>query len=213
MCRPPVLGDPWPPREHPFDSCERRKIMTADVSNPNSGAPPARHTGLGRIGVGVFGIAAVLIGGVLLFNPFAAARTLALLIGLALVIAGCLEMSLSWDSDRRVLAFLPGAVLVLGGLLAAFWPGVTLLTLAVLTGVSLMIQGMSRALLAFVSRSDIPGWGWLALAGVFNFIVGVLALAWPEATVLVLSLILGVQILVFGVLLVVAAFRGSRPRA
>jgi uncharacterized membrane protein HdeD (DUF308 family) len=153
------------------------------------------------------------MGGVLLFNPVAAAQTLALLIGLALAIAGCLELSLSWGSDRRALAFLPGAVLVVGGLLAAFWPGVTLVTLAVLTGVSLMVQGMSRALLAFVRRSDLPGWAWLALAGVVNFVVGVLALAWPGVTVLVLSLILGVQILVFGVLLVVAAFRGLRSRA
>jgi len=184
--------------------------MTADLSKGYSGAPRGRHTGPGRIGVAAFGVAAVLMGGVLLLNPVTAARTLALLIGLALVIAGCLELALSWESDRRALAFLPGAVLVVGGLLAAFWPGGTLGTLALLTGVSLMIQGVSRALLAFVNRAVISGWVWLMLAGVFNFTIGVLALAWPGVTVLALSLMLGVQVLVFGVLLVTAAIRGSR---
>jgi uncharacterized membrane protein HdeD (DUF308 family) len=175
--------------------------------------PPAKHSGVGRVGVAVFGIAAVVVGGVLLFNPFAAARTLALLIGLALVIGGCLEVAFSWDSDRRAIAVLPGVLLVVAGLLAAFWPGVTLWTLAVLTGVSLLLQGLVRIALAFAGRSEIPRWGWLAVAGAFNVIVGILALAWPEATVLVLSLLLGVQVLVFGVLLVVAAFAGSRAHA
>jgi uncharacterized membrane protein HdeD (DUF308 family) len=160
----------------------------------------------------VFGIGAVVVGGVLLFNPFVAARTLALLVGLALVVGGCLEISLGWNSDRRAMAVLPGVVLVVGGLLAAFWPGATLWTLAVLTGVSLLVQGVGRTVLAFADRADIPGWGWLALAGAVNIIVGILALAWPQATVLVLSVILGAQILVFGVLLLVAAFTGARLR-
>jgi uncharacterized membrane protein HdeD (DUF308 family) len=187
--------------------------MTADVSSSYSGAPPAKHNGIGRIGLAVFGIAVVLVGGFLLFNPFAAARTLALLIGLALFIGGCFDIALAWGSDRRGLALVPGAVLVVGGLLAAFWPGVTLWTLAVLTGVSLLVQGIGRTVLAFAGRSEIPGWGWVALAGAFNIVVGIMALAWPQATVLVLSLILGAQIIVFGLFLLVAALAGSRAHA
>jgi uncharacterized membrane protein HdeD (DUF308 family) len=187
--------------------------MTADVSGSYSGAAPAKHTGIGRISLAVFGIAVVLVGGFLLFNPFAAARTLALLIGLALVLGGCLDIALGWGSDRRALAVLPGVVLVVGGLLAAFWPDVTLWTLAVVTGLSLIVQGIGRAVLAFVGRSEIPGWGWLALAGALNIVVGIMALAWPKATVLVLSLLLGAQILVFGLILLAAAFTGSRAHA
>ncbi|MGZ4621794.1 MAG: DUF308 domain-containing protein, partial [Blastococcus sp.] len=59
----------------------------------------------------------------------------------------------------------------------------------------------------------IPGWGWLVLAGAFNVLVGILALAWPQATIVVLSLILGAQIIVFGICLVVFAFAGSRSAA
>jgi uncharacterized membrane protein HdeD (DUF308 family) len=187
--------------------------MTAEVSSPHprslhSGRPG--HSGAARVAMGLFGGAAVVVGGVLLFNPAAAARTLALLLGLALVVGGCLEIALGWDTDRRVLTTVLGAVLVVGGLLAAFWPDVTLWTLAVLTGVSLLLHGIGRIAVGLLERSEIPGWGWLVLAGFVNAVFGVLVLAWPEATVLVLSLLLGAQILTFGVIVLVAAFIDPR---
>jgi uncharacterized membrane protein HdeD (DUF308 family) len=187
--------------------------MTAGVSSSYSGATHPKHSGIGRVGLAVFGVAVVVVGGILLFNPYAAARTLALFIGLALVIGGALELAVAWGSDRRGLALVPGALLVIGGIATAFWPGATLWTLAVLTGLSLVTSGIVRVALAFVGRAEIPGWGWLALAGAFNILIGVLAMVWPEATVLVLSLILGAQIIVFGLFLLVAAFAGSRVNA
>jgi uncharacterized membrane protein HdeD (DUF308 family) len=184
--------------------------MTADVSSSYSGAPTSGHSGLARTGLALFGGAAVIVGGILLFNPFAAVRTLALLLGLSLVIGGCLEIALGWESGRRVSAIVLGAVLIVGGLLAAFWPEATVWTLAVLTGVSLLVHGLTRMVLAFTARAEVPGWGWLALAGAVNAVIGILALAWPEATVLILSVMLGLQVMGFGVLVLVAAFTGSR---
>ncbi|HEV7210562.1 MAG TPA: DUF308 domain-containing protein [Blastococcus sp.] len=178
-----------------------------------SGSSPARHTGVGRTAAGVLGVAAVVVGVILLFNPYAAAHTLALLIGLALVIGGALEIAVGWESDRRWLAILPGLLLVVGGVLAAFWPHATLRVLALVIGLSLLLHGIGRIALAFLARSEIPGWGWLVLAGAFNVLIGVLALAWPKATIVVLSLILGAQIIVFGICLVVVAFSGSRSSA
>lgn len=184
--------------------------MTAGVSPSYAGAPPARHSGPVRTGMAVLGVAALAVGVVLMANPYAAVRTLALFLGLALVIGGCMELVLGWDPNHRASSLLLGAVLVIGGLVVAFWPEVTVWTLAVLTGVSLLLHGTARILLAFVGRKEIPGWGWLALAGALNIVIGVLALAWPEATVVVLSVILAFQILVFGVFLLAAAFIPSR---
>jgi uncharacterized membrane protein HdeD (DUF308 family) len=187
--------------------------MTADVSNPYAGVPSTGHSGLARTGMAVFGGAAVLLGIFLLFNPFAAVRTLALLLGLALIISGVLEIALGWESSKRVMSLVLGAILVVGGLLAAFWPEVTVWTLAVLTGLSLLLHGIGRIAVAFMARSEVPGWGWLALAGALNVAAGILVLVWPEATVFVLSLILGIQVLGFGVCLLAVAFTGSRSAA
>lgn len=185
--------------------------MTANVSSPYAHATPSRHSGT-RLVVAVLGVAALVVGVVLLFNPVAAARTLALLLGLSLVVGGLLEMAVGWAAERRRTASVAlGAVLVVGGILAVAWPGITLYTLVLITGLSLIVHGAARVGLAVVEREEIPGWGWLLLAGAVNVLVGVLAIAWPDATVLVLSLILGAQIAVFGVLLLVSAFwRGDR---
>jgi uncharacterized membrane protein HdeD (DUF308 family) len=180
--------------------------MTANVSSSSASAAPSRHTGI-RVAVGLLGLAAVVIGVVLLFNPVAAARTLALLLGLSLVIGGLLEMAVGWAGDRRRgMSVALGAVLVIGGVLAAVWPGVTLFTLAVITGLSLILHGAARIGLAVAGRKEIPSWGWLVLAGAVNLLVGVVAITWPQATVFVLSVVLGLQIAVFGVVLLVAAF-------
>ena len=187
--------------------------MTANVSNPYADATPSRHSGL-RIAVGLLGLAALVIGIVLLFNPVAAARSLALLLGLSFIVGGLLEIAVGWDAEkRRGASIVLGAVLVIAGVLAAAWPGVTLFTLALITGLSLILHGAGRVGLALMARHEIPGWGWLVLAGAVNIVIGVIAIAWPQATILVLSLILGAQIAVFGLLLLIAAFVHPGARA
>jgi uncharacterized membrane protein HdeD (DUF308 family) len=190
--------------------------MTANVSSPYAGAPSTGHSGPARTGMAVFGGAAVLVGIFLLVNPYAAVRTLALLLGLALVISGVMEIALGWETGKRASSAVLGAILVIGGVLAAFWPAVTVWTLAILTGVSLLLHGIGRIAMAFMERSEVSGWGWLSLAGALNVVAGIVALVWPEATVLVLSLILGFQVLAFGVCLLVVSFawgRSARPAA
>jgi uncharacterized membrane protein HdeD (DUF308 family) len=106
-----------------------------------------------------------------------------------------------------------GAILIVGGVLAMVWPGVTLWTIALITGLSLVAHGIGRIVVAVLARHEMSGWPWLALAGAFGVLFGLLAIAWPEATVLVLSLILGAQVTIFGVLLLAAAFLPSAHTA
>jgi uncharacterized membrane protein HdeD (DUF308 family) len=179
--------------------------MPADVSSPYAGAPPARHTGM-RVAVGLLGLAALVVGIVLMLHPTTAAHALALLVGLGFVVAGLLEAAVGWNSAHRGTALLLGALFVVAGVLAAVWPRVTLGALALIVGLSLIVHGIARIAIATSARAEISGWGWLAFAGVVNVLVGVLAIAWPKATVLVLSLVIGIQVAVFGLLLLVAAF-------
>ena len=179
--------------------------MTANVSGRYTAAPP-RHSGV-RIAVGLLGLAVVALGIVLLLNPVAAARSLALLIGVAFVASGLLEMAAGWDTGRhRWGAVALGAVLVVGGVLAVAWPGVTLWTLVLITALSLIVHGAGRVGLAAVARREVPGWGWLLALGVVNVLVGVLAIVWPQATALVLCVLFGLQVLFLGLALVVAGF-------
>ncbi|MGY1605406.1 HdeD family acid-resistance protein [Geodermatophilus sp. SYSU D00815] len=185
--------------------------MTANVSSPYAGAAPSRSGGL-RVAVGLLGLAALVVGVVLLFDPAAAARSLAWLVGISLVVGGLLEFAVDRSTGHRGATLLLGGVLVVGGVLAVVWPGVTLWTLALITGLSLVVHGAARVGLAVVGRREVDGWGWLLLAGAVNLLVGVVAIAWPAATVLVLSLVLGAQVAAFGLLLLIAAFRHTDAR-
>jgi uncharacterized membrane protein HdeD (DUF308 family) len=181
--------------------------MSTAVPPRSAAGHTERAMRLGRVSLVVLGVAALVVGVVLLLNPDVAAHTLALLIGLGLVLGGCLEIAgRDATGGSRAGSLLVGVVLVVGGLVAAFWPSISLWTLAVITGISLLLHGIGRLFLAFSVRGQVRTWGWLALAGALNVVIGVLALAWPSATVLVLSLLLGLQVLAFGGVLLGAAF-------
>ena len=179
--------------------------MTASTTSPDTGASPSKHTAA-RIAVPLIGLATVILGVVLLFNPVEAARTLAWLLGLSFVVGGLLEVAVGWESPLRWGSVVLGGVLVVGGIVAMAWPEATLWTLALITGLSLVLHGIGRIVLALVARSEVHGRPWLLLAGALGLLAGILALAWPEVTVLVLSLVLGAQITALGLLLMAAAF-------
>ena len=74
--------------------------MTASASPAYAGTNPSKHAGV-RVAVAVVGLATIVVGVILLFNPVAAAHTLALLMGLAFVLAGLLEIGIGWESGSR----------------------------------------------------------------------------------------------------------------
>ncbi|HXR22057.1 MAG TPA: HdeD family acid-resistance protein [Acidimicrobiales bacterium] len=97
------------------------------------------------------------------------------------------------------------------GVVALAWPGVTVLALVVLFAVYAFIAAGLQALQAFSSRTAWPVFGHLLL-GLVNIVAGVIALAWPVPTALVLVLIVATWAIVTGALEVFAAFRsGEQP--
>ena len=96
-----------------------------------------------------------------------------------------------------MLGIVAGVVLVVGGVLAAVWPDITLWVLAVVVGIDLIISGVARIMGAVQLR--VEGWGWLLFGGMVSVVVGVLALVWPGATILVLGVLLGLRMLLFGI--------------
>ncbi len=56
-----------------------------------------------------------------------------------------------------------------------------------------------------------PKWA-LIVFGILSIVAGVLAFAWPGATVLVLVMLLGIDLLIYGVMAMVAAFSAGQGR-
>ncbi|EIV93357.1 HdeD family acid-resistance protein [Frankia sp. QA3] len=150
----------------------------------------------------VLGLAVTVLGLLLIFNPFATAGTLAVLAGVALVLSGIGETIAAARAENSAGTAFFGILLILGGIVVLMWPGVTLRVLALLVGAILIITGVVRALVTRASQSrEVGGHGAVpsyALAAV-SVVLGVLALAWPDATIVALAVIFGIQLVVTGV--------------
>ena len=71
---------------------------------------------------------------------------------------------------------------------------VTLWALAVVVGIGIIAGGVAEALFAFRYRRELPRWGLWWLDGLVSIAVGVLALVWPEATVVVIAVLFGIRL-------------------
>jgi uncharacterized membrane protein HdeD (DUF308 family) len=97
------------------------------------------------------------------------------------------------------LLLLRGIAAIIFGLLAFFWPGVTLLTLVFLWGAYAFVDGVFSLWAAISGRVAVaPRW-WLAIVGVAGVVAGILTFAWPGITTVVLLLFIASWAIVSGV--------------
>src|SRR5690348_7007230 len=112
----------------------------------------------------------------------------------------------SLSTSLIVRGILAGAV----GIMALAWPQVTVLALVILFAVYAFIAAGLEAMRAFSSRRAGPVAGHLLL-GLVDLAAGVVALAWPGPTALVLVLIVGTWAVITGGMEIAAAFAAGEP--
>ena len=105
---------------------------------------------------------------------------------------------------------LRGVLAVAVGIIALAWPKVTVLALVIVFAVYALVAAGLEAMRAFSSRTTGPVFGHLLLSLV-DLAAGVIALAWPGPTALVLVLIVGIWAVIVGVAEIAAAFAASEP--
>jgi uncharacterized membrane protein HdeD (DUF308 family) len=97
-----------------------------------------------------------------------------------------------------------GIVTLLAGIASMFWPGQTVLVVAVLFAIQILVGGIFNLIRAIGDSEETGGFRvLLTVLGIFAIIVGVLALQNITQTVGVLILLLGVYWVVHGVIEVV----------
>jgi uncharacterized membrane protein HdeD (DUF308 family) len=101
-----------------------------------------------------------------------------------------------------------GVLAIIVGILALAWPGVTVLALVILFAVYAFVDAGLQAVRAFSSGAAGPLFGHLLL-GLVDVAAGVVALAWPGPTALVLVLIVGIWAFVGGFFEIFAGFRSG----
>lgn len=98
-----------------------------------------------------------------------------------------------------------GVAAVIFGALALFWPGITMVALAIVFGVFALVDGISLGIAAFraTSGTRTP----MVIQSVLSVLLGLGALIWPIVAVFALVMIIAVWAIVTGVAEIVTAVR------
>lgn len=102
---------------------------------------------------------------------------------------------------------LRGAFAILFGVVAFVAPGPTLVSLALLFGAYLLVDGVFGIIAAAKAASRHERWGLLLLEALANIVMGVIAVAFPLSAVVAFVLVTAAWALLTGGLMVAAAFR------
>ena len=102
-----------------------------------------------------------------------------------------------------------GVLSLMIGLYAVRHVLITLLALALLLGIFWVVSGAVELFTA-LSHREMRSRGWNAVMGIFSVLAGIVVLAYPGISLLVLAVVLSVWLLVFGALQIAVAFRIRR---
>ena len=117
------------------------------------------------------------------------------------------EMGRSW---ALVLTF--GVLSILLGLAAIFWPGPTVVTVAIFFAIQLFVSGIFGIVRAFDKDADPAHRVLSAIIGILGIIVGFALLREPFQSVVVMAFVIGIYWVANGIMELIAAFQVQEGR-
>ncbi len=160
------------------------------------------------------GIASILFGIIAFAWPGITVKALVLLFGAYAFVDGVSALALAVQRGgrrHRWLLVADGLFGIGAGVVALFWPGITLLALVFVIGIRFVVSGVVEIATAFRLKDELEVPLLYGLAGVASVVLGILAFIVPGITALVLVTMLAAYALAFGIMMLVVAVRMRRP--
>ncbi|MEX2307077.1 MAG: DUF308 domain-containing protein [Pirellulales bacterium] len=162
----------------------------------------------------VRGLAAIGLGVCAIVWPGITLLALAILFGVFATIDGVASIMLGirGEPDGTVWWTMValGVLAIIAGIIAFAWPGLTLLVLLTVVGVSAIVRGVFEIMAAIRLRKEIDDEWILGLSGALSVIFGVLILWRPDVGLLAIALLIGAYMLALGSLAVALSLRLRR---
>ncbi|WP_421108380.1 HdeD family acid-resistance protein [Streptomyces sp. NEAU-S77] len=167
------------------------------------------------------GLAAIVLGLLVLVWPAATLAVVGALFGVYLLISGIFQLVGAFGAhtpqSMRVLGFVSGAVSVFLGLLCFRGPAQSVLLLALWIGFAWLLRGVMHTITA-VQDEGIPARGWQIFLGVVSALAGIVLIVSPFGSIAALTLVTGVWLIVLGIIEVIHGIQlrtrlgGQAPR-
>jgi uncharacterized membrane protein HdeD (DUF308 family) len=157
------------------------------------------------------GIAAVLFGLIALFAPGLTLVALVYLFGGYSLVDGVFAVAAAVRAaethHRWAWLLVEGIAGIVTGIIAFLWPGITAFVLLYLIALWALVTGVLELLAGFRLRGHLLNEWMLVLGGIASVIFGVLLILQPLAGALALTWLIGLYALVFGIIMLILAFR------
>ena len=156
------------------------------------------------------GLLAVVFGVIAFFEPQSAFAALVLLFGAYAFVDGVFALIALFRGagrDRFWVLVLEAIVGIGIGVLTIARPATTALVLLYYVGIWAILTGVFELMAAIRLRKEITGEFWLGLAGVLSIAFGILLFVVPGSAALALTIWIGAYAFIFGVMLLLLAFR------
>jgi uncharacterized membrane protein HdeD (DUF308 family) len=157
------------------------------------------------------GVVAIIFGILAIAWPLLTLQTLILLFGAYALVDGVFTavagVAAHERNQRWWMLLLQGVAGILLGLAAFLWPGTTALVLLYFIAAWAIITGVLEIVSAIQLRRIIENEWMMGIAGLASIVYGLIPVIFPGAGALSLVWLIGVYSLVFGVLLLVLAWR------
>lgn len=108
---------------------------------------------------------------------------------------------------------LRGVVAIIFGILAIGWPGKTILTLVMLIGAYLLVDGIVTVIGGISKSGSRSGWWMVIPRGAAGIIVGIMIFVWPGVSAFVLLYLFAAWEIVTGIFEIMAGFQLRRAMA
>lgn len=147
------------------------------------------------------GVLLVLLGFVVLGNVALATVASVSIFGATMILAGLASASLAFrgrDWKEAMFAILAGVIYGLGGVAMLLNPLLASGVLTLFIAAAILLGGVVRIWYG-ISTRPASGWGWMVAAGAVSLSLGiVIATGWPNNSLSVIGLFLGVDLLIQG---------------
>lgn len=147
----------------------------------------------------IAGLIMLLLGGIILFNPFGTLLALAFYIGIGFIITGTFYIFSSMEI-KSGWYLLVGTLDVVVGLILVSNLGITASSLPIIFALWSITVGIIQTVGALeIKRIGLP-WGWSIIMGIAGICFGLLILSFPFIGAITISTIFGIYAIFFGLL-------------
>lgn len=153
----------------------------------------------------IVGALSVVAGVIVLAKPSISLATIAVIVGIFLLIDGVMEVcwALLRRGESRALPALIGVVSAVAGVILVRHPTKAVAAIALLVGLWLIIMGVIRLIRAF-DHAERPGWS--IVNGIVELLGGIVIVSSPHIGVHTLALLVGIAFILRGLALVAVAW-------